>query len=133
MGIFTTTLTAISGLEADRIAQLITVNNPVSAQFAGSPLVGVRPLTATPTDTATPTPTATGAPTATETPTEEPTPTATEAAYLGGRAGLAALLLRPEFAPPVAPLAQPVTTTHRVISYTYPSTSPLDSARDELR
>jgi hypothetical protein len=28
----------------------------------------------------------------------------------------------PEFAPLVAPLAQPVTTTHRVISYTYPST-----------
>jgi hypothetical protein len=27
-----------------------------------------------------------------------------------------------ESAPPVAPLAQPVITTHRVISYTYPST-----------
>ena len=133
MGIFTTTLTAISGLEADRIAQLITVNNPVSAQFAGSPLVGVRPLTATPTDTATPTPTATitetvtatptatGAPTATETPTEEPTPTATEAAYLGGRAGLAAPMLAPEPAPALAPLGRPLTTTQRVISYTYDS------------
>jgi YD repeat-containing protein len=29
--------------------------------------------------------------------------------------------MEPEFAPPVAPLAQPVTTTHRIISYTYDS------------
>ena len=49
-------------------------------------------------------------------------PTATETAYLGGRAGLAAPLMGLESAPLVAPLAQPVITTHRVISYTYPST-----------
>jgi hypothetical protein len=30
--------------------------------------------------------------------------------------------MEPEFAPPVAPVGAPVTTTHRVISYTYPST-----------
>ena len=54
--------------------------------------------------------------------------TATETAYLGGQAGLAAPLgklvtkplMGPEFMPPVAPLAQPVTTTHRLISYTSP-------------
>ena len=80
--------------------------------------------TETPTEVPTDTPTATEEPTPTETPTEEPTPTATatEMAYLGGRAGLAAPLMEPEFAPPVAPLAQQVTTIHRVISYTYPST-----------
>jgi YD repeat-containing protein len=43
-------------------------------------------------------------------------------ACLGGRAGLAAPLMGPESVPPVAPLAQPVTATHRVITYTYPST-----------
>jgi YD repeat-containing protein len=42
-------------------------------------------------------------------------------ACLGGRAGLAALLMESESAPPIASLAQPVTTTHRVISYTYDS------------
>jgi len=47
--------------------------------------------------------------------------TTTETAYLGGRAGLAAPLMGPESALPVAPLAQPVTTTDRVISYTYDS------------
>jgi hypothetical protein len=99
-------------------------------------------LTATPTDTPTGAPTATETPvptatdtatpepTPTETPTEEPTPTvtATETAYLGGRAGLAAplgeLVTKPLMGPgsalPVAPLAQePLTTTHRVTTYTY--------------
>ena len=74
-------------------------------------------LTEVPTDT----PTATEEPTPTETPTEEPTPTATatETAYLGGRAGLAApLMVLPEPAPALAPLGAPLTTTHRVISYT---------------
>ena len=52
----------------------------------------------------------------------EPTTTATKKAYLAGRVGLAAPLMGPEFAPPVVPLAQPVPTTHRVISYTYPLT-----------
>jgi YD repeat-containing protein len=31
------------------------------------------------------------------------------------------------------PLAAPLPTTHRVISYTYPSTLPFDLAQDELR
>jgi hypothetical protein len=35
-----------------------------------------------------------------------------------GLSFIAAPLMGPEFAPPVAPLEQPVTTTHRVISYT---------------
>ena len=39
----------------------------------------------------------------------------------------------PAPAPALAPLGAPLTTTQRVITYTYPSTSPLDSARDEIR
>jgi hypothetical protein len=39
----------------------------------------------------------------------------------------------PEPAPALAPLSAPVTTTHRVITYTYPSASPFDLAQDELR
>jgi hypothetical protein len=63
-------------------------------------------------------------PTVTPPPTEEPTPTATatEMAYLGGRAGLAAPMLASEPASALVPLAAPRPTTHRVISYTYPST-----------
>jgi hypothetical protein len=39
----------------------------------------------------------------------------------------------PEPAPALSPLGAPLITTHRIISYTYPSTSPFDLAQDELR
>jgi hypothetical protein len=39
----------------------------------------------------------------------------------------------PEPAPALVPLAAPLATTHRVTSYTYPSTLPFDLAQDELR
>jgi YD repeat-containing protein len=46
---------------------------------------------------------------------------------------LAAPILIPGPAPVLAPLATSLPTTHRVISYTYPSTLPFDLAQDELR
>jgi YD repeat-containing protein len=54
----------------------------------------------------------------------------------GGEASLAERRLhysifQPAFQDP--PLGAPLTTTHRVISYTYPSTLPFDLAQDELR
>ena len=56
------------------------------------------------------------------------TPTA-EAAYLGSRHVLAApLMVLPEPAPALVPLAVPVTTTHHVISYTYDSLHRLTGA-----
>jgi len=53
IGQYTVTLTATSGLEADRVTGAITVNTPVTAQFVGSPLTGSKPLTVTFTDQST--------------------------------------------------------------------------------